>query len=90
MNLPQNWRFREILINNQSQLILEYKNKYNIWLKQHTFKILNDFKIGDEIINYQTNEKAIITNMIPKKIFIKKGRFELILEEDEWYKWDKN
>jgi hypothetical protein len=88
MSLPQNWRFREISINSKPQLILEYCSNEK-WLRQYTFYVFREFKIGDEIQNIKTNAKGIVTEISDHKIIIKKSRFEITISGDEFDEWEK-
>ncbi len=87
--LPRNWRFREIIINNNPQLILEHYSNNN-WIRQYTFNIFKEFKIGDEIKNKKTQETGIIQEICKDKIIIKKSRFEITITNDEIDDWIKN
>lgn len=87
--LPRNWRFREVIINNHPQLILEHYSNNN-WIRQYTFNIFKEFRIGDEIKNKKTNETGIIQEICNDKIIIKKSRFEITINNDEIDDWIKN
>lgn len=87
--LPRNWRFREIIVNNQPQLILEHYSNNN-WIRQYNFNMFREFKIGDDIKNKKTQETGIIKEIFNDKIIIKKSRFEITINNDEIDEWIKN